>query len=1111
MPEKTFHITSSKVYNFVYDGEHWVFVGDCNTDKYVQQNTVSYNDNRPLLLSYSQRSETNQSIEALGTAYMSNSIYANAATGTVSATNFNGKINNHTVNADVPSNAVFTDTTYTFGAGLSTSATNVNLSLVSTTPTANEANVTNHVYPIEVDKNGKLAVMVPWVNTNSTYTNGDGLELSNGEFSHYYPLMEDAEGTYTPSAESAYSIQDITVDAFGHIVSTGYSKKDGIYYLTGNSTDTKGVWTATEPEITAYYDGLTILFVPSVAGGSSSTTLEINNLGPITCYTTNTTNMTGNYSVGTPILLTYSNEKWRRADYNSNTTYSAMSVAEQTGGTATSARTITAAVLRQSLVGYADTAGYAITASNSIYAASAGYATTASNAINASIAVTAGWAVTAGNAIKAHSAAHAITAGQAITAGNAVKAHCAAYAITASWGIQANCANYASTAGYALNATNAVNATKATQDASGNVITSTYATKTELNALMAASDAMVFKGTLGTTNGATRSVPTQGYLTGWTYKIVDGGTYAGQVCEPGDLLIAITDGPESGTTVSNGHWTVVQTNIDGAVTTSQTSSTSGSMAIFTGTSGKTITKVGTVGTATKPIYIDSNGRPQTITSYEGMAGSATFATSATEARHAASANYAMSAAQATHAASAVYSLSAASASYAALAGGLGISSTTNAIAYFTDTSGTFGAKASANGVLFSTAANGALNWGILPIAQGGTSATGATAARANLSAAPAKQSVFYGVCATAQETLQKDVALIKGEGFVQEVGTVIVVYFNNASANGTSNAPMTMKVENNEARNLLIYNNYIMTSNASTSGWPAGAVVPFILTANGWTRFYWNNTTYNIDSVFSNTDGATAAKVGQCTRFALTQGFHQVLIMYSNTAKSKLTLNINGTGAKDIWINDAISSSSNYTLPQGMYLVYFDRTNFYFRTDGLFCIQATSFPGVTIRNSTSGRKGSFMINASGEMGLFDGTKWIAYSDTAGNAYLNGRASCAVYAATAGWATSSGTAITAGYAITAAQAIHAASANYSASAAQATHSASANYAMISSAQSTAKLFMLGTTAQAASNIIPYTNTAVYSTAGAFAATSYRVAEKVILQYNTSTEALDFVFV
>ena len=88
----------------------------------------------------------------------------------------------------------------------------------------------------------------------------------------------------------------------------------------------------------------------------------------------------------------------------------------------------------------------------------------------------------------------------------------------------------------------------------------------------------------------------------------------------------------------------MQTNIDGAVTTSQTSSTSGSMAIFTGTSGKTITKVGTVGTATKPIYIDSNGRPQTITSYEGMAGSATFATSATEARHAASANYAMSAA-----------------------------------------------------------------------------------------------------------------------------------------------------------------------------------------------------------------------------------------------------------------------------------------------------------------------------------------------------------------------------------------------------------------------------------------------------------------------------------
>lgn len=43
-------------------------------------------------------------------------VYLDTTAGWVTATNFNGKINNHTVNADVPSGAVFTDTTYTLSA-----------------------------------------------------------------------------------------------------------------------------------------------------------------------------------------------------------------------------------------------------------------------------------------------------------------------------------------------------------------------------------------------------------------------------------------------------------------------------------------------------------------------------------------------------------------------------------------------------------------------------------------------------------------------------------------------------------------------------------------------------------------------------------------------------------------------------------------------------------------------------------------------------------------------------------------------------------------------------------------------------------------------------------
>ena len=78
---------------------------------------------------------------------------------------------------------------------------------------------------------------------------------------------------------------------------------------------------------------------------------------------------------------------------------------------------------------------------------------------------------------------------------------------------------------------------------------------------IAASDAMIFKGTLGT--GGTISALPATYLTGWTYRVVTDGTYAGQPCEKGDLIIALTDRKDSGNLDSD--WTVCQTNIDGAV------------------------------------------------------------------------------------------------------------------------------------------------------------------------------------------------------------------------------------------------------------------------------------------------------------------------------------------------------------------------------------------------------------------------------------------------------------------------------------------------------------------------------------------------------------------
>lgn len=58
-----------------------------------------------------------------------------------------------------------------------------------------------------------------------------------------------------------------------------------------------------------------------------------------------------------------------------------------------------------------------------------------------------------------------------------------------------------------------------------------------------------------------------------------------------------------------------------------------------------------------------------------------------------------------------------------------LTTTANAVAYFSDTTGTFASKASANGALYATSANGALSWGTLPAAQGGTGQTSLQATR----------------------------------------------------------------------------------------------------------------------------------------------------------------------------------------------------------------------------------------------------------------------------------------------------------------------------------------------------------------------------------------------
>lgn len=109
------------------------------------------------------------------------------------------------------------------------------------------------------------------------------------------------------------------------------------------------------------------------------------------------------------------------------------------------------------------------------------------------------------------------------------------------------------------------------------------AVKTYVDNLLGANDAMIFKGTLGT-GGTITALPTT-HQAGWTYKVITSGTFTGNACEVGDMIIAVVD--RSGTGNTNADWTVIQTNVDGAVIGAP-SSTNGNFPLFSGTTGKII-------------------------------------------------------------------------------------------------------------------------------------------------------------------------------------------------------------------------------------------------------------------------------------------------------------------------------------------------------------------------------------------------------------------------------------------------------------------------------------------------------------------------------------------
>lgn len=173
----------------------------------------------------------------------------------------------------------------------------------------------------------------------------------------------------------------------------------------------------------------------------------------------------------------------------------------------------------------------------------------------------------------------------------------------------ADAATSATTATTATNAGHATSADSATSDANGkniadtyltkNTAFTTYATKSEISAL---TSALVYKGTIGTNGTITKT--NVAAKVGDVYVAVAGAPAVnGVALEPGDMIIAKTAGDGTNTQPT---WTAIQTNINGAVTTSSTLSDGKLILGGGGTSVRTASSTGFVKLKNGTVEYDLN-------------------------------------------------------------------------------------------------------------------------------------------------------------------------------------------------------------------------------------------------------------------------------------------------------------------------------------------------------------------------------------------------------------------------------------------------------------------------------------------------------------------------
>lgn len=229
--------------------------------------------------------------------------------------------------------------------------------------------------------------------------------------------------------------------------------------------------------------------------------------------------------------------------------------------------------------------------------------------------------------------------------------------------------------------------------------------------------------------------------------------------------------------------------------------------------------------------------------------------------------------------------------------------------------------------------------------------------------------VRYGVCDTAAATAAKVVSVNSGSNFNLVLGATIFVKFTNTN----TIANPTLNVNNTGAIPIKLYGT-TAASTSTNSSWYAGSIMGFVYDGTNWLElsFGYHGNDNHIPQGYCGTASGTAAKSVSCTNYYLAPNSHlMVLFTNANTAQGAITLNVNGKGAKPLYINGSPSSASNYEFPAGSYFTFYDGTNFYLRTDGQLTASITGTAARAIADGDGNTISSSYLKTSG--GTITGT------------------------------------------------------------------------------------------------------------------------------------------